>query len=309
MNIQWAYTRVIAAIAATIMLIAPDKRAEAVLMPNGSDDTSYRTLGSQYQGRLLSLKILVPGIGTGERNGSAVYLNSKYALTAAHNVADLLQFNPTYKIGTGENYKTDPGTVVEVSGVTIHPSYVGGFPKNYIDLAILHFAEPLDGESASIKSVAVGDIITSVGFGAAGTPATGLDLPRDGFSRGWVSAVDDFFAVDVSDTYYFNTFFGSSSGVSLNGRGASGDSGGPAFDLAGNLVGITVAGSPTSASTVGLTYYLDLSQPEISSWIRQNTTVPEPGTIALTSLGSALFAFRRRRVSSSPDTKDSQWCK
>jgi hypothetical protein len=180
---------VIAAIIAAILTIVPSERASAVLMPNGSDDGSYRAIGSQYQGRLLSLKILVPGVGTGERNASAVYLNSEYALTAAHNVADLLQFNPTYEIGTGDNFKTNLGTVVKVSDVTIHPSYVGGFPKNYIDLAILRFAEPLAGEPAAIGPVTVGDIITSVGFGAAGTPATGLNSPRDGYSRGWISAV------------------------------------------------------------------------------------------------------------------------
>jgi hypothetical protein len=275
--------------------MATAERAGAVLMPNGSDDAEYRALGSLYQGKLLSFKVLVPGVGTGERNASAVYLNSGYALTAAHNVADLLQFNPSYEVGTGDNFKTNRGTIVEVSDVTIHPSYVGGFPKNYIDLAILRFAEPFSGEAAAIGSVAVGDIVTSVGFGVAGTPDTGLDSPRDGYSRGWVSAVDDFFAVDVSDAFYFNTFFGSSSGVSLNGRGASGDSGGPAFDLAGNLVGITIAGSPTSASTVGLTYYLDLSQPEISSWISENTIVPEPDALSLITLGTTLLVYMRWR--------------
>jgi hypothetical protein len=60
-------------------------------------------------------------------------------------------------------------------------------------------------------------------------------------------------------------------------------------------VGITIAGSPTSASTVGLTYYLDLSQPEISSWVRENTTVPEPDAIVLTSLAGILLAFSRQR--------------
>lgn len=273
------------------------KSALAVLIPNGGDESAYRTLGSQYQGKLLSLKVLVPGVGTGERNASAVLLNNNYALTAAHNIADLLPFNPSFEVATGDNFKSNRQDVVAVSDVKVHPSYVPGFPKTTIDLAILHLAAPLDGAAMTIGSVSVGDVLTSVGFGRFGTPASGLDAPQDGYSRGWYSPVHNFSAVDVSDTYYFETFFGSSSGVLLNGRGASGDSGGAAFDADGKLVGITVAGSPTFASTVGSTYYLDLSQPEILSWIQTNSIVPEPSAAAMTAVAFVAFVTRRRRLS------------
>ena len=280
---------------AFLCLIGAPETARAVLIPNGGDDPAYIALGSQFQGRLLSLRVLVPGVGTGVRDTSAIYLNSEYALTAGHNVADLLQFNPTYEVATGDNYLTNRGTVVGVSSVIVHPSYVGGFPKNYIDLAILHLATPLPGSAQTIASVSVGDVLTSAGFGRVGTPASGLSAPQDGFSRGWRSPVDDFSAVDVSDTYYFETFFGSSTGLALIGRGASGDSGGPAYDELGNLVGMVVAGSPTFASTVGSTYYLDLSQPEVHSWISANAIVPEPSTFILLVFGSAGLVVRRRR--------------
>lgn len=263
---------------AWLALLAFANDARAVLEPNGSDDSAYQALGTQFQGKLLSFNVLVPGVGTGIRQASAAYFNSQYAITAAHNVQDLLQYNPTYEIATGDNFLTNRGTVVPVSSVLIHPSYIPGYPKNTIDLAIIHLATPLLGTVATIDSVTIGDSITTAGFGRTGTPSTGLNPVRDGQSRGWVSPVRQFTASDITDAYYFQTFFGSSSGVQLNGRGASGDSGGPAYDEDGNLVGLTVAESPPFDSTVGLTYYLDLSQPDIHDWILANTVITElPG--------------------------------
>jgi len=233
------------------------------------------------------------------RNTSATYFNGGYALTAAHNVFDLLQFNPTYEVATGDNFNDNRGTVVGVSQVLIFPSYVDGFPKNTPDLAILKLSELLPGNAVQLGAAVEDDLITSVGFGRVGKPSSGLGQPQDGFSRGWQSRVDEFFAIDVSDTYYFETFFGSSSGLALNGRGASGDSGGPAYNSNGDLVGIAVAVTPNFPSTVGGTYYLDLSQSEVSSWIVANTVVPEPGTVLSLSVAICVLLMRRRRSFSS----------
>lgn len=268
--------------------------AEAVLVPDGTNDAAYRALGTELAGQVLSLRVLVPGVGTGVRNTSATYLNSSYALTAAHNVFDLLQFNPTYEVATGDNFNTNRETVVGISEVLIFPGYVDGFPKNTPDLAILKLSEQLPGSAAKIGPTVEGDLLRSAGFGRVGTPSTGLNSPQDGFSRGWDSRVDEFFAIDVSDTYYFKTFFGSSSGLSLNGRGTSGDSGGPAYNSSGELVGIAVAVTPNFPSSVGGTYYLDLVQPGVASWIAANTIVPEPGTILSVILGLSLLTCRLR---------------
>ena len=43
----------------------------------------------------------MPGVGTCQRNTSASFLNNRYAITSAHNVTDLLQYNPTYEVADG----------------------------------------------------------------------------------------------------------------------------------------------------------------------------------------------------------------
>src|SRR5271169_2184724 len=116
----------------------------ACLRPDGTDDSVYVRNGANFQTNLLWFKVLVPGVGVGYRYGSAVMLNREYALTAAHGVTDLLQFNPTYQVGTGSSYLTNSGTVVSAS-VTVYPGFDPNNPGSTIDLAIIHFASPIPG--------------------------------------------------------------------------------------------------------------------------------------------------------------------
>ena len=82
--------------------------------------------------------------------------------------------------------------------------------------------------------------------------------------------------------------------VSLNGRGSNGDSGGPDFDSAGDLTGITIFGDLAESPT-GDTGYLDLSQPQIESWINANTAVvPEPCSLLLVVAGTGGVLLQRR---------------
>ena len=159
-------------------------------MPNGSSSAPYTQLGSEYQGSLLWLQGTTANGAT--FYSSAVRLNSEDALTAAHNVESISSGYYTIdQVGTGTNYLTDPGTTRFIDSYMIYP----GFPHdgNFFtpDIAILHFSQPLPGTNVTLGSwPAVGEVLTAAGFGAYGTPSTGI-LGQDGNSRGWEAAVDD----------------------------------------------------------------------------------------------------------------------
>lgn len=284
-----------AAAAAALGIGAVTESTKGVLMADGSNDADYKSLGSSLAGNTaLSFRVLVPGVGTGQRNTSATYLNSEYAITAAHNVADLLAFNPTYEIATGDNYMNNRGTVVPVASVTIYPGYDGGFEAP--DIAIIKFATPLTSPALHIAAPQLGEILTGAGYGHPGTPRSGL-LPSDGAVRGWNAPVVEGTPSDVSNVYYFSTDFDAVDNVPLNGHGLSGDSGGPMIDSVGNLVGINIA-QDGDTQPVGSTESLLLSQPAVEAWIEANTGVPEPSSVFLLGIGAAGVLLKRQRSAS-----------
>jgi hypothetical protein len=284
-------------------IAAFSEKAQANLRPDGSDDALYKAKGSQLQGQLLSFRVLVPGIGTGQRDTSATYFNSEYALTTAHNVVDLLQFNPSYEVATGDNYLTNRGMVIPVASVTVYPGYDG--TRNTPDLAIIHFAQPQSdmhfAQASAAAAMAIGraspgDILTSGGFGVVATPSGGTISPRDGFSRAWESRVDSLPPTIASSVYYWSSDFGFYNQGILNGKGMSGDSGGPEFNSLNELVGIDIA-QVGNTGPFGAEVYLNLSQSEISSWINANTTVvPKPSSLLLVGLGAGGLLLRRRHA-------------
>lgn len=67
---------------------------------------------------------------------------------------DLLQYNPTYEVATGDNYLTNRGTVIPVESVTMYPGYDGTLMTP--DLAIIKFSRPI-GTRENVIGVAVED--------------------------------------------------------------------------------------------------------------------------------------------------------
>lgn len=269
--------------------------AKGTLIPDGASDAAYVNYGKEFEGRLLGLTIHVPGVGTGLRQTSATFLTDSWAITAAHNVSDLLQYSPTYELSTGSNLSTVRGTIVSVNAVTLFPGYSGGFDSP--DIALLHLTTPLQGARANIGSVSVGELTTEAGFGAHGTPSTGI-LPTDYNSRAFDAPAIPGTSPNVSDAYYFSTDFDSAIGVPLNGKALSGDSGGPVFDPSGNLVGIAVAQSG-GTDPLGITDDLTLSQPDVISWIEANSdygTTPEPSALEFLSIATCGLLGRQRSL-------------
>ena len=239
--------------------------AKAALYADGTTSAQTLAFGAPFGGRALAFRINVPGVGTGRRDTSASFLNSRYAITAAHSVTDLLAYNPTYEVADGTNFLTARGNVMTVTRVLIHPS---------LDLAILTFASPFPAApNQTIGTAVIGDTTISAGFGRWETPSTGLTA-QDGGLRAWDARVTHVVFSGSVPYHQSTTFgFGDISGLSLNARGASGDSGGPVFNGQGELIGITVAGS-TVIANAGNTTYVRLGEPSTKAWIEANTTLP-----------------------------------
>lgn len=270
-------------------LITLATTAEATLIPVGSDDSLYRQFGEQFAGTALWIKATRP---TGEVfYASAIRFNSEYGLTSGHAVIGPGGVNTLEEVGNGINYVSAPGLISPISSVLVHPIYDG--TKFSPDIAIIRFGTPLPSDDLTIGSVVEEDTIRGVGFGTHGYPDSG-PLSQDGNIRGWEAHVDSGVPWNVSSNYYFAGDFGfNTTGLMLNGKGTGGDSGGPIFDVHGNLVGITVAEVGGTLSS-GQTILLKLDHADVRPWVINN--VPEPNTLMLLFVGAGTIArFRRKR--------------
>ena len=161
-------------------VIAPND-AEGALYSNGTPSAAPLQMGMQFAGDALSLRVYSPRFGPGQANASATFLNSRFALTSAHNLTTVLGSITSIEVADGSNYLTSRGNVMSVESYIIHPS---------LDIAILQFSDDFPvGEAKVIGSAIVGDSTYSAGFGSAGTPATGTS--RDGGLRAWDARVAD----------------------------------------------------------------------------------------------------------------------
>lgn len=259
---------------------AQPNNAEACLTPDGVDPVLYRNLAASSGGRL------VWTTGTNSSGGtvrlSGVLIDPWNVLTAAHAVPAAGSGGTVDFVGTGTNRYSDPGTVVGIVSWIRYPTYVSGFSNP--DLAIIHLAQPINIAPAVFAGVSTGEMLTAAGFGRYATPSIGLQ-PDDGSSMGWRAPVLSSNPGNVSPQYFYSTDFDTGNGVSLNGRGMSGDSGGPVWNSAGALVGITVGGFG-GLGTIGGTTAARLDVPEVLAWIEANRL--RPPVLGLAPIGSAM---------------------
>ena len=249
-------------------LAALSHNAAACLTPDGADPALYRDLAGTSGGRL----VWISGTGpTGlSYRFSGTLIDRWNVLTAAHGVPAAGNGGTLDFIGTGPNRFSDQGTVVSIVKWTRYPTYVSGFSKP--DLAIINLAQPITIDPAPFAPVSTGEVVTAAGFGRYATPSTGLQAV-DGASMGWRAPVLSYNTGGVSEDYFYSTNFAASNRVTVNGKGLSGDSGGPVWNAAGKLVGITV-GQFSNLDPLGGTVAQRLDVPEVLTWIEANRARP-----------------------------------
>ena len=224
---------------------------------------------SPFRGISAQLRIVAPGSSEGVRHTSATFLSNDTAITAAHNITQLLQYNPTIFIADGLNYVNNIENELPVVSVIFHPS---------VDIAFLQFAYPIPHHNPAshtdllhndieIASAVVGQRLMAAGYGGF-VSFIKVSLPQDGYLRAFDANVG---SVQIELPTYQRIKFGSeSAGMLLNGRGTVGSSGGAVIDLEGKLVGIMVTASLDNGPT-GMTKHVCLSEPSIHDWINQNS--------------------------------------
>ena len=261
-------------------------------MPDGANDADYIAAGAAMQEKLLTLRVWFINEATGENVGSydvsAAYYNERCVLTAAHTVDVGGGFKAVYcEVSAGANYLTNRGIVVPSYRYAVHPGYDRSSTGSGPDVAIIYLAASLPGTNAVIGGASPGEIVSHGGCGNTATPSTASF--RDGNTRGWTAPIDNINPdlLGFNSAYYATTDFTiNSQHPPLKGKGLSGDSGGPVYNSAGELIGLNKAQGGGTSST-GYTVYLKLAQTDVLSWIVQNTTnlAPNPPTLALNGVG------------------------
>ena len=235
------------AAAAGLGSLAFPRRSHGALYQDGTTSAQTTAMGLQFQGKALSLRIYSPqytGTPVGQKNASATFINSRYAVTAYHTFSGVVRNMTGLEVADGPNYITNRGNVVAISEYIIHPTQ---------DLVILKFAQPfLASPDKVIGTAAVGDIVYYAGYCTWGTPSSGT--VRDGNLRAFDARVTN--SVHYrSAPFYQTTLFGTGdlSGLTLKACGANGDSGGPAFNSLGEIVEIMIAAT-TYRGDCGMDY-------------------------------------------------------
>jgi hypothetical protein len=240
------------------------------MMQSGSNDQDYKDLGATFvtERKVLSLKqILNDGSGVGY--ASATPINAHYVITSAHLIASLVD-TAHFEVGIGLNFRS-PETSIAVSEIKIYPGYVFG-SRSGPDIAILKLATPLlNFQSVTIGSASVGSVLSSAGYGVAYRFGETPPATRDGFIRGFNAEMRSGSPQNSSDLYY-DWSYGFYSWINIGGKIMNGDSGGPVYNQAGQLVGLNTA--QTGNENQGHSIYLVLSQPDVLAWIQANTVIP-----------------------------------
>jgi len=286
---------------------AVSSSASAVIV-NGGDGTQ-NTTGEGAQGW--------EHVGT-VRGASAVYLGNQWVLTAVHvGPGDLfLPGRGFYSVVPGSSVTlVDPVTSVPTDMTMFRISSDPGLPTLNIPTASPSLNTTLfmtgfgrnRAPNLSYWSVNSADpenpIWTQLGS-SSGASRSGFFLAPGNTKRWGTNNVNNFPGTPVTPGVIdaglgpIRVISTSFSNLSGEGQGASGDSGGGAFDAGGRLVGMlnaigTFINQPADTVVIGqLTYVADLSQYRNQLLLRTNV-IPEPASAMALLPALALLARRR----------------
>ena len=272
--------------AVTLLTLSLRPTDAAVMLAPGTTlpGQDYIDYGAQFQNSMVGIKRVSPTNGAfGFVSG--VQIDERHVITSAHGIDTTAQgFWPMKFLFSvvGTNLYT-PASTTPFRRMSVHPSYGRSFGTG-IDLVVIELEEALPGRGSHIadNSVASGELLVFAGFGQFAL-VDGALQPVDGFVRAFDATATN--PSPLFDNYYYSD--GYPNGL-LPGKGANRDSGGGVY-FGNDLVGIIIAvGAETSSS--GRTTFLDLTRPEIRSWIAE---------FQASSVGGAL-GFRLAEVNITP---------
>jgi serine protease Do len=207
-------------------------------MPNLPEDSPFRDFFKQFPQFKNGMpnQEQRPRGGMGQGSGFIITADG-YAVTNNHVVQDADEV--MVKMNDGEEYKA---------------KVIGTDPKTDLALIKIDGDKPFNFVKFSTKETRVGDVVIAVGnpFGLGGTVTSGIISAR-GRDIG-SGPYDDFLQIDAS----------------IN----RGNSGGPAFDLEGNVVGINTAIFSPSGGSVGIGFAIPASTAQdVIASLKDNGTV------------------------------------
>jgi hypothetical protein len=223
---------------------------------------------------------------TGFSSGFAFnYGGRGHAYVAGHSVFNNLSFNPTFSIGTGPNFNTNPGSIFTAESYRLAPGYAGpGTIGSALDVAYLSFATEISG--AGTISFPTGTLNTSgnvnlVSFGRLAV----LDqqyFGQTGDAYGGVAEVTGFPPLFGGNPELYQrvgmNFFDPAAT-----RATNGSSGGLVYqDILGTRYALGIA-THAQTTLAGSDYqYARFDSPAFQAFHAANmAAVPEPGSLVL----------------------------
>jgi hypothetical protein len=227
---------------------------------------AYMDYGAQFQNSMVGIKRVSTANNGAFGFVSGVQIDERHVITAAHAIDSATGFWPkNYLFVTMGSNLYSASTDVAIKRMSIHPSYTTGALGIGIDLVIFELDSVVPGRGVSIATSTApnGQSLSFAGYGQHAV-VDGTLQTLDGHLRAFDARSLD--PSGIFDNYYYTAASASESGP-LQGKGANRDSGGGVY-YQNDLVGIMIAVSG-GTSSVGFTTFLDLTRPEIRSWIAE----------------------------------------